>query len=158
MDLSQFKPSKGFVEVFDTRPFKPCKGQSYNDMRGQQVAYQQLIRDWDEVTLNPEAAHPSHVALLEHFSFGIGTPRISTSTQRPRAYVRFDGNPARPYDTHTVSDWGGAIQAIITAQAAYIEHVGSLPQDKVYPHRALLGMNAAKAAEEALAMEEDDES
>lgn len=146
-DLSQLKPSEGFVKVFGEKPFRPAPGQSLRDMRGQKMAYQQLIRDWDEVEV-AEAPLATQM-LLDSFAYGIGLGITFTSSQRPGLHCRFPGIPSRPYDIDNLSDWGGVRQAIINAQARYIEHVGSLPSDKLYPHSALAALNNSKMEEEA---------
>lgn len=149
MDLSQLKPSSGFVKVFGERPFRPDPGEALIDMRGRQVAYQQLIRDWDEVT--PAEAPAETQALLDEYSQGIGQALVFTSSQRPGLKCRFPGIPARRYDIHDIT--GGAVLAIIKAQAAYILHVGSLPPESVFPTPpGLLWMNSEKRAQEEAAV------
>lgn len=152
MDLSQLKPSKGFVEVFGPRPFRPEPGETLINMRGRQVSYQQRIRDWDIVE---PVELPAHAAkLFEDFSIGIGKAVAFTSSQRPGVHVIFP--ESQPWmDPYIFT--GSAATIIIHAQAYYIEHVGSLPPDRIYPgNPGLWSMNAAKLAEEADALGEAD--
>jgi hypothetical protein len=145
MDLSQYKPSEGFVQVFGERPFRPEPGEALIDMRGRQLAYQQLIRDWDQVT--PAEASAETQALLDEYNQGIGQALVFTSSQRPGLWCRFPGIPARRYDIYDITR--GAVQAIIRAQAAHIVHVGSLPPEAVFPTPpGLFAMNEEKRAQE----------
>jgi hypothetical protein len=148
MDLSQYKPSRGFLDVFGDRPFKPLPGETHNEMRGRQVSYQQRIRDWDAVT---PAELPAHVAdLLAAFSFGLGQATAFTSSQREGVYVIF------PYDVYMDPrrvDGRDVTSVVINAQADYIQNVGSLPPVVIFPGQpGLKAMNEAKRAEEAAAM------
>lgn len=154
MDLSQYKPSKGFVEVFGDKPYKPLPGENYIDMRGRQVSYQQRIRDWDIVT--PVELPAADAKLLEDFSFGIGPAKAFTSSQRAGTYVIFPESQIlmdpRRVDGRSIS------QVIIQAQAYYLEHIGSLPIDRLFPGvPGLVYLNDAAVAKEAEAAAEDKE-
>lgn len=152
MDLSQYKPSKGFVEVFGEKPYKPLPGENYIDMRGRQVNYQQRIRDWDVVT--PTELPEADAKLLDDFSFGIGEAVAFTSSQRDGTYVIFPESQIL-MDPRRV-DGTSIPRVIIQAQAYYIEHIGSMPIDRLFPGvPGLVALNNAAAAKEAAALEEE---
>jgi len=143
-DLSQLKPSPAFIQVFDIKPYRPDPGQTRLAMLGLQMAYQQLIRDWEPVEL---VLAPEPIAkVLRDFSYGIGEARVFTSGQRPGLWCRFPGILPRRYDISELDGWGGVGKVLVDAQALYIEHVGSLPDDKLYPHPRLRSLNDAKRA------------